>query len=401
MKILLIGTIESINKIESIIKNENFDLKKVVIDDTDSITNILESIPNDIDGIFASGIGVFNKLVHSYEIDVPVTYAKRGVVSFSKCLLENYDKIKTYRHPSFDCLDKDTLDGLIYDYNINIDSYEIINYDADYGENSYLLNHIDLYKKGKTDCVFTAYGYSYNVLKSIGIPVFRLEACKIDIEDDFKGLVNKINLKTSKDQTFLIHNFHIDAKNSNLRKLINDYASIFEGIVVDQDGETLVISNRGFSLNELEDSLKVFMSKDTNLKVSLASGNTIKEGIDNSMYAKKFISSSQPIVLYNGEAIKFIKDGRSDDVIEVDNKDLYRISVNSGVSLEYIQKICLYTSNKKTSILTSSQLSNSLQVTRRTANRIMNKLVSSEFAKDLMLKDGSKGRPSKAIEILF
>lgn len=31
MKILLIGTIESINKIESIIKNENFDLKKLLL----------------------------------------------------------------------------------------------------------------------------------------------------------------------------------------------------------------------------------------------------------------------------------------------------------------------------------------------------------------------------------
>ena len=126
MKILLIGTIESINKIESIIKNYKLEFMRVIIDDTDSLADVLGPLPNDIDGIFASGVGVFNKLIHSYDIDVPISYARRGATSFSKCLIKNYENIKTYKNPSFDCLDKKLLDSLIYDYDINIDDYKII-----------------------------------------------------------------------------------------------------------------------------------------------------------------------------------------------------------------------------------------------------------------------------------
>lgn len=401
MNILLIGTIESINKIESIIKDEKVDLKRVVIEDTDSLTDILENIPKDIDGIFASGLGVFNKLVHSYQINVPVNYAKRGAVSFSKCLLENYEEIKSYKRPSFDFLDKDTLDNLIYDYDLDMIPHKVVSYDSNYGENSYLLSHMDLYKKGKTDCVFTAYGYSYNVLKDLGIPVFRLEATKVDIEEDFEDLINKINLKTNKDKNFLIHNFYLDPHDPHLRKLINDYATVFEGLVVEQDGEVVVISNRGVSLKEIEDSLKVFNTGQSKPKLSLASGNTIKEGIDNSIYARKFISQDRPVVLYDGERITFIEDGDTNEVLDLDTSALYDISIKSGVSLEYIQKISLYSKNKKTSILTSGQVAKILQITRRSANRVMDKLILATYAKELFVKNGNKGRPSKAIEILF
>ena len=401
MKILLIGTIESINKIESIIKNYKLEFIRVIIDDTDSLDDILGPLPSDIDGIFASGVGVFNKLIHSYDIDVPISYARRGATSFSKCLIKNYENIKTYKSPSFDCLDKKLLDSLIYDYDINIDDYKIIKYNSTYGENAYLLNHIDLYKKGKIDCVFTAYGYSYNVLKDMGIPVFRLEATKADIEEDFEKLITRINIKDTEDKSFLIHNFHMDFKDPYLRSLIDDYASVFEGLVLDQDGEVLVISNRGISINELEESIEIFNKKNIKLKLTLASGNTIREGIDNSMYARKFLDSRKSVVMYDGKNIKFLSTNKTFSSYDIDNDHLFEISRSCGISLEYIQKITLYTKNKKTSTITSSQLSSILKITRRTANRIMNKLIENKYATELYIKDGNKGRPTKAIEILF
>lgn len=402
MKIMLIGTIESVKKIESIIKTEELELENVIIEDTDLMTKTISAIPSDIDGIFASGIGVYNQLINSYKVNVPIEYAKRGSISFSKCVISNLNEIRKYKRPSFDSLDPDILESLIEEFDLSFDSHKILSYDANYGENSYLLNHIDLYKKKVTDCIFTAYGYSYNILKSMKIPCFRLEATKIDIMDDFENLLSKIKVKSTKRQTFLIHNFHMNTDNLKIKDLIKNYARTFEGLLIDQNNESIVISNRGLSIGEIEENLKILnRDRKIDIKLTLATGLTIKDGIDNSTYARKFLDDKHSIVFYDGKNLKYIDEEKRTLNVNLSENKLEEISKNCGVSLEYIQKIILYTSNKKVSTLTSSQLSDFLKITRRTSNRIINKLVDKGYAKPIYIHNGSKGRPSKSIKILF
>ena len=153
---------------------------------------------------------------------------------------------------------------------------------------------------------------------------------------------------------------------------------------------------------EIEENLKnLSIKNDIEIRLTLATGKTIKQGIDNSIYARKFLNSNNNIVFYDGDSLNFIRlDGSACSFNTLDT-NLKDISIKCSISIEYIQKIYLYINNKKSSILTSYDLSKILGISRRSSIRIMDKLIENGYAEEGVFKDGNSGRPAKSIKILF
>src|SRR5699024_580205 len=112
MNILIVGTKESLDKSKEIISDLNIKTQEIIIDDTTLISKKIKEIPSSIDGIFATGIGVYYELYKNFDLKVPINYAHRGVVSLSKALFSYMESDKKFKRPAFDVIDKYIVDDL-------------------------------------------------------------------------------------------------------------------------------------------------------------------------------------------------------------------------------------------------------------------------------------------------
>lgn len=399
MNILIIGTKESLDKSKNIISDFNIKTQEKIIDDTTLISKKIKEIPTSIDGIFATGIGVYYELYKNFDLNVPINYAHRGVVSLSKALFSYLKSKENFKRPAFDVIDKYIVDDLVEEYGLNFDNYYVLKNKPKYDENFYLSSFIRLFKEGKIDCVFTAFGYCYEILKKLEIPVFRLNISNFDIKRDVYNLINQIKNQDAMYKTFLIHNFKGEDNDYNQR-LIEEYNKLVDGILFDQDEDRIVISNKGFDKKDMFKNISSFLrNNDTDLAVSLATGESINKAIENSQRAKKILNKNYRICYYDGEGIEKYHIGKNTRVGF--SFDLEKISNESEILAKHIFKIAALLASKKDPVFTSKDLASGLNLTRRSANRIMDKLVKSGYARKIRSNGQSTGRPQKCIEILF
>lgn len=399
MNILIIGTKESLDKSKNIIADFNIKTQEIVIDDTTLISKRIKEIPTSIDGIFATGIGVYYELYKNFDLKVPINYAHRGVVSLSKAFFSYLKSKKKFKRPAFDVIDKYIVDDLIEEYGLNFENYYVLKNKPKYDESFYLSSFIRLFKEGKIDCVFTAFGYCYEILKKLEIPVFRLNISSFDIKRDVHNLISQIKNQDAMYKTFLIHNFKGEDSDLNQR-IIEEYNKLVDGVLFDQDGDRIVISNKGYDKEDMFKNISSFLrNNDTDLGLSLATGESINKAIENSQKAKKILDENYRICYFDGEAIEKYDIGKNTRVGF--SFDLEKISNESEILAKHIFKIASLVASKKDPIFTSKDLASDLNLTRRSANRIMDKLVKSGYARKLKANGQSSGRPQKRIEILF
>lgn len=400
MKILLVGTDESLNKIKYII-DEIIDIetKEIIIDDTTLIKDNIKSLPDDIDGIFATGIGVYYELSRNFTIDIPFTYAHRSVVSLSESFLKYIELGKKYKRPSFDVVEKSLVDDLVEEFELDFDRYYVLENKPKYDEAFYLSNHIRLFKEGKIDSVFTAFGYSFNILKKLDIPVFRLRVTKLDIKNDLTHLINDIKSTKESNKSSVVHNFKGEDTDYN-NKLIKDYSLLVDGILLDQEKDKIIISNKGLSHDFMLKKAGSFLrNHDTDLSLSISSGTSINKAIENSLYGKNFLDEDYRIVYYDGEVFEKYDLKKNKKITSSD--DINKISEDTGILKKHLYNISTYALNKTEKKIKSSEMAELLDLTRRSAVRIMDTLIEKGYAKSADANSQTSGRPQKCIEILF
>ncbi|NVF12176.1 transcriptional regulator [Anaerococcus sp. AGMB00486] len=400
MKILIVGTDESLNKIKNIIDGiDSIETKEIIIDDTTLIKQDIKALPDDIDGIFATGIGVFYELSRNFSINVPMTYAHRSVVSLSEAFFNYVELGIKFNCPSFDVVEKSLVDDLVEEFELDFERYYVLKNKPKYDEDFYLSNHIRLFKEGKIDCVFTAFGYSYNILKKLEIPVFRLRVTKLDIKNDLTYLINDIKSKEASNKSFIVHNFKGEDNDYN-NKLIKDYSILVDGILFKQDEERIIISNKGLLRKYTLNNAKTFLrNHQTDLSLLLSGGDTINQAIKNSQYAKKFIDETYRIIYYDGISLEKYDLMKNKKISA--SGDINKISENTGILKKHLYNISTFVCNKSDKKIRSSEMAKLLSLTRRSAVRIMDILVEKGYAKDANANSQTSGRPQKCIEILF
>lgn len=401
MKILLIGTAESVREIQNMVADFPVEISCCYAEDTSEIKNQLAALPTNIDGIFASGKAVYYEIINNYQPTVPIYYAKRLVLGFSKSIVSYLHSGQKYKKPLFDIIDRKLVEYLISQYELPFEHTTIIEYDQRVSESHYLLSYIKLFKQGDVDVIFTAFGYTYDMLKELNIPCFRIPVTKYDLLADFQNLMREIELQHNKHKAITVHNLELKANPSEQIRFYKDYADLVQGLYMQENQQNLVITNNYASIEQLRSYVVNSLGYENcqKLCISIAGGNNVQNCINNSIYARNFIDEHYPLVVYTDHQVQRYSLTADEQALAVDL--VSEISSKTGLLRKHLYKITAYLQNSENNTLTTSELANLLNLTKRSASRIMNALVDSQYAQEIPAYTDTIGRREKCIEILF
>ena len=424
MKIAIVGATDSVDKIYNILINKyeeiDFILKKE--DKIEKISEAVEEVKDEVDGIYLTGIGVYYALVNNSEIEVekPIVYTKRGNIG----LIKSFWDLKEDRKDildlklGIDVVEEEVLSDVMREFDIKLEKIFYQKYEIQKTENEYLEEYLREYEKGQLDCVFTAFGYIYNVLKEKKIPVYRIQATNIEIENEFVSLLNRIEILKNKSFNIGVQIIKINSQNNNLdknslknrmkiEKSLLEYSKEVEGnIQISDEKEYMIISN--IDILQSQENLKNILDlkekigiQDESLKVGIGEGNTIFQAEKNARAALKLSLNKKGNIFYsNGEKIRGpLLNSNFLEYKKISDEKVKNIAEEIGISSMYLEKIKGIIKKQKKNTFTSIEIADILNITTRSANRIIKKIIEKDYAESVQVENSiTAGRPRRIIK---
>lgn len=411
MKIGIIGSRDSTEIILSTLENcYDIDFISFTQEEANDFSEIITHLPNDLDGLIATGIGVYYKIIEFSKFNFPIHYFKRGSSGLIKAFFEaQKDNNINQKKILIDIINRNILEDIISDYDINYNSLTYFAPNPEKSEADYLKEYLELFYSNQIEVIFTSFAYIYTLLTKIGIPVYRISATATDIKNDFNHYLNQLQLSKAAAKTILIQKFIVVYNDLNIvTNYLNSYAKTIEGILLEECNEFMIISNKGcYSDNicisrakDLTDKIISSQSTDAIL-VGLGTGDSVQKAIQNSNIALDHCKKDTNILFYDGVTFKKHTDNSNYSYLYLTETQISTISELTDLNPTYIQQIDIYIKENNENEFTSEKLSEILHITKRTANRILNKLESSGFIIDSKKDSPSVGRPKMIYTIQF
>ena len=423
MKIAIVGAADSVDKIYNTLEKKYTDIEFILKkeDKIEKMLKIIKGIKDEIDGIYLTGIGVYYALVNDNEIelDKPVVYTRRGSIG----LIKSFWELKEKRHNilnlklGIDVVEKETLLNVINEFDIKLKKIFYQKYEIQKTEEEYLEEYLKSYENREIDCVFTAFGYIYNVLKEKKIPVYRIQATNIEIESEFKTLLNRIELTNNRKDKIGIEIIKIDSIKSSLdnnlenklklEKKLLEYSKEVEGkIQVSDNKEYMIISN--IEMLKSKENLKVILNLKEDfekigekLLIGIGERHTIFQAEKNARVALKLSLNQEGKIFYsNGEKIRGpLLNVEELEYKSVSDEKIKNIADEIGISPIYLEKIKGMIKKQKKDSFTSIEIAKILNITPRSVNRIVKKIIEKDYAESVQVENSvTAGRPRRIIK---
>ena len=429
MRIAIVGAEDSVDKIYSILSKKyneiEFVLKKE--DKIEDILKVIKNIEYEIDGIYLTGIGVYYALLNNQDLEFnkPVVYTKRGSIGLIKSFWdlqkdsifsENSRSLKLGR----DVIEENIFQDVIKEFDIELKGSYYQKYEPNKTENEYLENYLEKYKSKEINCIFTAFGYIYNKLKEKKIPVYRLQATNIEIENDFVALLNKIILNEKNSglgvQIIKINSNKTGFDKNNLElkmeieKSLLEYSKKVEGnIQISDEKEYMIISNIDIlqgneSLKEILALKSRFEGQNEELAVGIGEGKTIFQAERNARVALKLSLTKEGKIFYsNGKVVKGpLLNSKELEYKRDSDERIKTMAEEIEISPIYLEKIKSMIKKKKKNSFTSIEIAEVLNITTRSVNRIIKKILEKDYAEIVQVESSiTAGRPRRVIKFKF
>ncbi|MCQ8211741.1 hypothetical protein NON08_04125 [Cetobacterium somerae] len=428
MKIAIVGYPDSVKKILRTLESQysqiiflSYEIKQL----GDSLESLME-LKGKVDGIFSTGVGVHSELVSKLGLEVPMVYSNREAGSILKALWEvreDYESLFSLKI-GFDIVEKKVLFDTLDEFGIRLRGVDVQEYQEDKTELDFLDEHIKNLSKGNVHCVLTAFGYVYDYFKSKNKPVYRLQSTKNEITNQMKVLLKDIKINENSKNRIGIKIIKVVKK---IKKDESDYDKISFKMKLNQIflKYSKEIHGNYQELTENEyiffTTQKILETKDSELNFlkllneiyilggKVAIGIGYAENIqDATANAKKALNIS--ILNDKGEAYLFsdnkirgplYKKNRFDYSTKISNtfeKEAKKI----GITPKYLSKIRALQESLSKREFTSKELSELLDITERSVNRIVKPIIGNGYAEIIEYEVcSSAGRPRRVIKFKF
>ena len=307
--------------------------------------------------------------------------------------------------------------NVLKEFDIKLEKIFYQKYEMLKKEEEYLEEYLKAYKNGEINCVFTAFGYIYNVLKEKKIPVYRIQATNIEIENEFKALLNRIELVNNRKGKIGIEIIKLESLNMNLdnnlenkmkiEKKLLEYAKELEGNIQTSDKKEYIIISNIEVLKNTENLKRIFSLQnelellEEKIVVGIGEGNTIFQAEKNARISLKLSLNKNGKIFYsNGEKIKGpLYSSKELEYKKVSSKRMKKIADEIGINSSYLEKIKGIMCKKKKDEFTSSEIAEILNITQRSTNRILKKIIEKDYAESVQVENSvGVGRPKRIIK---
>lgn len=426
MKIGLIGPLDSGEKIASIMAKNFPNLTPQIYEVSKSEDAYLEieKSERECDGLIFTGLGFYNSAIQKTDVSLPHVYVPFMTSSIMKALWELYNRFPDCKYISMDVVeDNSEVDDILEELNLNDLDIEVMEYNHLIPENDYLDFHLNAHKNHE-DCVtITGFGWVSEQVKSMGYPCIRLYSTKSVIRTTISDLLNKINVVRIKDANLAVQILYTEEQEniSQYRKLeisssiqsnLIGYLKEIQGSIFNLNwNKYLIFSTKGavenkHNLIKLKNLLDYMKKEGIKVYIGTGLGMTAYESETN---ADKALEAA---INYGDSSIFKVEEDRIEGPILqedelsfrfiMDNEELNKMAEKIDLSPIYIHKINSIKEKHNINTFTSDDLANYLDVSIRTANRIIKKILDNNCGKEVGLETNKTvGRPKKIIEIDF
>ncbi|MFR7761066.1 MAG: hypothetical protein ACLU1X_08890, partial [Peptoniphilus grossensis] len=387
VNLAILGTQDSVNLINEIIDKNFNDITyyNLVLDKVKNIKDIVDNITEDIDGIFVTGMGVYFELL-KYDLNVPISFAKHDSISLIKCLekMKSDNCLNSNARISFDIISDTTIEDIITDFNYSISKFYIEESKPENNEDYYITKHLKLFYDDKIDYVVTSFGYIYSLFKSLDLPVYRMFPSIIDLKNSIEDLLLEIKISKLDNSKIMVYRFQpvnqinvLDYK----KPFVKFSKSIDAFVDFNEDNSITIISTKNYYNNRFNMALVSNFLKEyelNNFIAGIGSDISVKKALRNSQ--KALDDESNNITYFDGIVFHYYnQDEKLHPLNLITDDEILEISEDTGVIPKRIHQLydAMIRLNKYE--FSSYEISELLELSVRSANRIINSLVENGY----------------------
>lgn len=403
----LIGSKLVVEKLFELSKEfSNLNITRYAFDNENETVNILQENSTKMDIVVFTGPVPYTlgkELLT--EINLPcfyVTYDESTVIAM--LLYLTYHKHHRLKRLSIDIPAIQNVTDVFHETNIPMDEVYVIDYEKEFDCNSLFQFHYNLWNNNKIDYALTCRINVYDKLISHGVPCFRMIP-------PIKSIRNTLNLVNLKSETLLLDlarfavvnigiNMH-DNKwltyqheelNIRLYQDLLGYAKSIGASITHKSGYISMYADRK-KLEKLTSNFTDFPflceiknKVDMDLSVGIGLGWTNHDAEKNALIALQEPNRGKGdfifLVTEDKEVVGPIdaQNNYPSYILRTTDKDLLERAEKTNLSIKSLSKIKKYWDTLDQNYISSEELSNGLNISRRSAQKILKKLVEKNFA---------------------
>lgn len=415
MKIGIIGPKDSVEDIgKKLLKvDKNIQCSFYIREEMSRVGEVIDQCEDEVDGIILTGIGVHSKISNIRVLNKPSAYIHRNTLSLLSALWKAQKDFKTLERFSADVVAREVLTDVTEEISLPDKNIHLMSFSPSNSEEEYTKWHIKLYDDGKTDFILTGFGHVYAKLKKAGYPVYRMFPTNSQVKEAYKEILHKTQISKLKSSQIAVQvikmtkkinkNYYEELNIQNkLQKEIISYVREVQGaLYVSGRDEYIISGTRGSFKDSVASFTKLISSVQMEISSGIGYGSTAYEA---DVHARNALLAS----LKDGGLFVIDETGKLREAVNLASSKGYErsqkvsiISEVTNLSPIYISKIMNLLERKEEVKIDSKELAGYLEVSERSARRIINKLAESGYGSLEVQDRVSKGRPKNIIRISF
>lgn len=428
----LVGAEDSVNMINEVALEYSEKIECITLpyqDKKDTIEIVGKNIDK-VDVIVFSGRVPYNIAVNNIMINIPCLYVPHKGTCVYKALWEIKEEGIDITNISFDTVNTQEVEEVLEELGFHNNGIYTWEYPGDISYDELAQYHYKLWQEGKIKAAVTCLWSTYDKLKKLGVPAFRATLTKSLIRQTIENAIHEGNAKRLKANQIAVLLVNID----NFRELIKKYPSEYQiqklkiklydillnygqlthGSVFSFGGdEYLIFTTRG-ALEQATDGYRnspllnsVREQLDISISCGVGFGKTAYGAETNAriglQHAKDNGGDCAFMVTDDNSIIGPIgKDNTLEYSLNNTDHETLEISERVGISAAYISKLRSVINQLGDNVINSKDMAYYLNITERSARRILAMLCDSGCAQEIGEESHStKGRPRKSYRLMI
>jgi hypothetical protein len=394
-------------------------LQPYIFEYTVETEEILLRIMNDIDIVVFSGPVPYRMVERIVkEENLPSYYIPfdEHTVLTMLLYLVSVEK-KDLRRMSIDIPFKKYVTDVFDESNILMDQVYIVDYEKEFDKEYLFAHHNELWQQGKIDFAVTCRSNVYHMLTESGIPCYRL----IPPAKSMRNLMDLVHLKGEAIlldlARFAVLNIGVndghnhDADALKLYQIVRDYAKMLGGSVTRTSDYISIYTDRKkleeitlqFTHFPFMKKIKSILKMDVFIGIGLGWSNHDAEKHSLIALQEAFLKNNAIFLVNEVMEVKSLLDqSKYDHSLRTTDKDFLEIANKTNLSIQTLSKIKNYYIGTSKKGISSDELANGLNLTRRSAQRILKVLLETNLANIIGEEQPYlKGRPVPIYRILI
>lgn len=386
---------------------------------------VIQSCEAECDAVIFSGIGACTGVTSKYNMTKPYEYIVKDGSSFTKAFLDMQKEGFELDYFSIDVAEKSVMEDVFCEMEVNPIHIYSRPFDS-CDEKEYIDWHLKLWEEKKTKLILTGFVWVYSYLKEKNYPVFYLRTARSTVRSAFEKLKSRCALNVAHYAQMAVEIIRLTATSENAENyysnrmkqskteiLIIEYAQRIQASFFSIGrNEYVVFASKGCAENEENYRLLYQLQHSIaqlGFGVNIGIGTSItsyqSEGNARKALVQSLATSENYIFLVN-EKDNLLGPLGNQQQLEYElissSAKIIEIAKKAEMSTVSISKLMAIIEMRKDSVFDAPQLADCLQISVRSARRILNRMIAAGYAKTVAKESGSGvGRPKNLVEIHF